>query len=141
MIHVIVSEHLNAVAGDVRALYDNPDNWKTLFPQTIKDAHVVRREDDVRVVEVDEIQGHLTNILRNVSPTRIEQRESTRRYDATFVNDFVPERGGMRYTLTASVSMKWPFRLLEPFMRPLLRARMRRYVVEPLKRAAEQDRA
>src|SRR5262245_17410316 len=137
MIHALVSEHVDATAVDVRALYGNPENWRMLFPGTIEGARVLRRDDEKTVVEVDHVEGRVTNILRDVSPTRIELRESKRRYDATFLNDFVPEGRGMRYTLTASVSLRWPYRLLEPFMRRLIRARLRRYVVEPLKRAAE----
>jgi len=60
-----------------------------------------------------------------------------RRYDATFVNEFTPE--GMRYTLTASVRLKWPYPLAAPFVKPLVLARMRRYVEDLLKVAAESE--
>ena len=43
----------------------------------------------------------------------------------------------MRFRFTASVRLKWPYRLAAPFVKPLVLARMRRYVVEPLKMAAE----
>jgi len=56
------------------------------------------------------------------------------------VNEFIPEGEAMRYTLTASVRLKWPYRLAAPFVKPLVLARMRRYVVEPLKAAAESQR-
>jgi hypothetical protein len=46
----------------------------------------------------------------------------------------------MRYRLTASVRLKWPYRLAAPFITPLVVARMRRYVVQPLKAAAETER-
>ncbi len=46
----------------------------------------------------------------------------------------------MRYTLTAAVRLKWPYRIAAPFVKPLVRARMRRNVVEPLKAAAEDER-
>jgi len=97
-------------------------------------------EGDTTVVEVDHIEGKAVNILRDVSPTRIELVEFKRRYDATFVNEFIPEGEGMRYTLTASVQLKWPYRLAAPFVKPLVLARMRRYVVDPLKLAAESER-
>ena len=80
----------------------------------------------------------MTNVLRHVSPTEIELREFKRRYDATFLNRFAPERDGMRYTLTAAVRIGWPYALAEPMLKPLVLARMRRYVVDPLKRAAER---
>ena len=140
MIDAVVSEHMNAPADRVRALYRDPDNWARLFPATIRGARVVRREGDTTVVEVDHVEGKVVNVLRDVSPTRIDLVEFKRRYDATFVNEFIPERQGMRYTLTASVRLKWPFRLAAPFVKPLVLARMRRYVVEPLKTAAESER-
>ena len=92
------------------------------------------------MVEVDHVEGKVVNILRDISSTRIDLVEFKRRYDATFVNEFTPEEEGMRYTLTASVRLKWPYRLAAPFVKPLVLARMRRYVVEPLKAAAESER-
>jgi hypothetical protein len=137
MIRVIVSEHLNARADEVRALYADPHNWAKVFSKTIRAARVLRRDAEVTVVEVEHVEGRVTNLLRDVSPTRIELREFKRRYDATFLNDFTPEGDGVRFTLTALVFLKWPYRLVEPLLKPLVLRKMRRYVVEPLKRAAE----
>jgi hypothetical protein len=139
MINAVVSVHVNAAADHVRALYRDPDNWAHLFPATIHGARVVRVEGDRMVVEVDHVEGKVVNILRDISSTRIELIEFKRRYDATFVNEFISEGEGMRYRLTASVRLKWPYRLAAPFAKPLVLRRMRRYVVEPLKVAAESD--
>ncbi|BDG05150.1 SRPBCC family protein [Anaeromyxobacter oryzae] len=139
MIYAVVTEHVNAPADRVRALYEDPGGWARVFPATIHGARVVRREGDATVVEVDHVEGKVLNVLRDVSPTRIELAESKRRFDATFTNEFVPEAGGMRYTLTAAVRLKWPWRLIAPFVRPLVLGRMRRYVVAPLKAAAERE--
>ena len=38
MIEAVVSEHVNAPADRVRALYRDPDNWARLFPVTIRGA-------------------------------------------------------------------------------------------------------
>lgn len=139
MIDAVVSEHVNAPADRVRALYRDPDNWARLFPATIHGARVIREDGDTTTIEVDHVEGKVVNILRDISPTRTDLLEFKRRYDATFVNEFIPEREGMRYTLTASVRLKWPYRLAAPFVKPLVVARMRRYVVEPLKAAAERE--
>src|SRR5215813_15221104 len=72
VINAVVSQHVNAPADRVRALYRDPDNWARLFPATIRGARVVRREGDTTVVEVDHVEGKAVNILRDVSPTRIE---------------------------------------------------------------------
>ena len=139
MIDAVVSEHVSAPADRVRALYRDPDNWARLFPATIRGARVVRKEGDTTVVEVDHVEGKVVNILRDISSTRIELVEFKRHYDATFVNEFIPEGEGMRYRLTASVRLKWPYRLAAPLIKPLVLRRMRRYVVEPLKAAAESE--
>lgn len=137
MIHAVVSAHVNAPAERVRALYEDAERWGELFPATIHAARVVRREGDTAVVEVDHLEGKVVNVLRRVSATRIELEEWKRRYHATFTNEFVPEEGGARVTVTAAVRLKWPYRLVAPLVKPLVVARMRRYVVEPLKAAAE----
>src|SRR5262245_52584543 len=62
MIDAVVSEHVNAPADRVRALYRDPDNWARLFPATIHGARVVRREGDTTVVEVDHVEGNVVNI-------------------------------------------------------------------------------
>ena len=49
MIDAVVSEHVNAPADRVRALYRDPDNWARLFPATIRGARVVRRDGDTTV--------------------------------------------------------------------------------------------
>src|SRR4030095_7412876 len=101
-------KHVNAPADRVQALYRDPNNWARLFPATIRGARVVRREGDTTVVEVDHREEHAVHILHYVSSTRIELVEFKRRYDASFVNEFISEGEGMRYTLTASVRLKWP---------------------------------
>ena len=144
MIRATVTQHVNAPADRVRSLYADPRNWAHLFPATIRAARVVRSDGIETVVEVDHLEGKVVNVLRSISPTRVDLHEFKRRFHATFTNDFVPEGDGMRYTLTASVRLKWPYRiaapLLRPLLRPLVRSRMRRFVVEPLKAAAERER-
>src|SRR5215470_13911110 len=139
MINAVVSEHLNAPADRVQALYRDPDNWARLFPATIHGARVVRREGNTTVVEVDHVEGKVVNILHDISSTRIDLVEFKRRYEATFVNEFIPEGEGMRYTVRAPVLLKWPYRDAAPFIKSFVLARMRGHGVEPLKAAAKQS--
>ena len=139
-IRAVVSEHVNTSPERIRALYEDPDNWPRLFPATIRAARVLRREEDTTVVEVDHAEGSVINILRHVNAMRIDLVEFKRRYEATFANEFIGEGNGTRYRLTAWVRLKWPYRLAAPLLKPLVLARMRRYVVEPLKTAAEAER-
>jgi hypothetical protein len=139
VIHAVVSEHVSAPANRVRAMYQDPSNWARLFPETIRGARVVRKEGATTVVEVDHVEGSVINILRDVSSTQIDLAEFKQRYDATFVNEFTPEGTGMRYRLSASIHLKWPYRLAAPFVKRYVLASMRRYVVVPLKTAAERE--
>ncbi|WP_242353496.1 MULTISPECIES: SRPBCC family protein [Anaeromyxobacter] len=139
-VRVTISTHIDAAAEQVLALYADPARWPTIFPATIVAARVVRAEGGELVVEVQHRrEGKVPNRLRQVSPTCLALEESKRRYDATFVSEFIPEPGGMRYTLHGAVRMKGAYRLLSPFLRPVMRAQMRRYAVEPLRAAAEQE--
>jgi hypothetical protein len=141
MIHAVALEHIAAPADRVASLYREPANWASLFPATIQHARAVRQDGDATVVEVDHVEGKVVNVLRPLSPLRFELTEWKRRYRAVFLNDFRPEAGGTRYTLTADVELRWPYRLLEPFVKLLVLSRMRRYVLAPLKAAAERGGA
>jgi hypothetical protein len=137
VIRAVVSVYVDAPVERVRALYATPEGWSRLFPATIRGARVVRRSGGVTEVLVDHVEGGVRNLLREVSPARFELVEWKRRYDATFTSEFLPEGRGTRYVLGAAVRLRWPYRLLAPFVKPLVVARMRRYAVEPLRAAAE----
>lgn len=139
-IHAAVSAQMNASANSVRSLYADPKNWKQIFPATISDARVVEEHERRTVVEVSHVEGPVINILEFVSPERIDLTEFKRRYTATFINEFLPEGIGMCFRITAQVRLKWPYSLLTPIAKPLVTSRMKRYVVEPLKAAAERAR-
>jgi uncharacterized membrane protein len=141
VIHATVSEHINAPVERVFALYANPDNWPSIFP-TIRSVRIVREAGEEQVVEVDHVsEGKVINVVRKISATQIELQEFKSRYDATFVNVFEPEPGGTRYTVSAEVRLKGLYRLAAPFVKPLVRKQMRRYVLAPMKTAVEKNNA
>lgn len=141
MIDATESIQIEAPAEQVAALYADVESWPRLFPATVRSAKVLRESPEEKAVEVDHVEGRVLNLLRPKSSTRFELDEFKRRYDATFVNAFVAEEGGTRYTLTAHVRLKGALRWFSPIARPLIRARMRRYVLEPMKAAAEHGPA
>jgi len=57
-------------------------------------------------------------------------------FHGRFINRFEPVGDETRFTIIAEISLKWPYRLLEPFLGPLVRRRLKNYVVSPLCRAA-----
>lgn len=129
--------HIDAPPERVAALYADVASWPRTFPATIRGARIVSETKGELRIEVDHVEGKVVNLLRRKLPTHFELEEFKRRYDATFSNTFEPERGGTRYVLTAQIRLKWPFRLLAPVVKPLIISRMRRFVLEPMKAAAE----
>ena len=113
---------------------------RKLFPATIRRAHVVRRDQHRTVVAVSHVEGKVINILQFISPTRIDLNEFRRSYTATFTNEFIPDGEGMCYRITGVICPRWPYKWLTPFLKPIVVARMRRFVGEPLNGAAERNR-
>ena len=138
MVTVTLAIHIDAPPEQVAAIYLDVANWHRTFPATIKAARVVRESLGEIFIEVDHVEGRVPNVLRPKSPTRIDLEEDKRRYHATFSNEFQAEGGGTRYSLDAHVQLKGANRLLAPLVGPLIRSRMRRFVLEPMKVAAER---
>ena len=90
-------------------------------------------------VEVDRrTEGAVVNVIRPLSPTTIALDEFKRRFDATFINRFDPIDDGTRYTVDADVRFRMPLAILGPLVRPIVKRRLRRYVLDPMRAAAER---
>ena len=119
-------------------MYRDYRGWPQLFPATIAGVRPVSAESDAVLLEVaHKREGPVVNRLRVLSSKGIELCEWKQRYDARFVNYFEPDELGTRYTLSAEITVKGAWRMLEPFMRPYVTRQMVRFVVEPLRRHAE----
>lgn len=125
-------------------VYRDVENWGKIFPATIAYAQVVRTGEHWQVIEVAHKQeGRVPNTLFNLSETEIGLVEHKKKFDAWFLNRFLPAaNGGTRCTIIGSVRLKGFYRLVTPLLRSYVRRqtveRMRHYVLEPLKSAAEQ---
>ena len=132
---------VHAPPARVAALYRDFTRWPELFPATIRGVRLVRAEPGRTEVEVDHRrEGAVVNVLTEVSPERVDLWESKRLYDGTFVNRFDPAPEGARdtlYTVRADIALKGAARLLGPILAPYVRRQIRRYVLEPVRRAAE----
>lgn len=137
MPHVEAAAIIHAPQARVAQLYRDFLHWPELFPATIRGVHVVRLEPDRTVLQIDHREGSVPNVLHEVSRERIDLWESKRRYDANFVNRFEPVPEGTRYTVSADVVLKGPARILAPFLDGYIRHQIQRYVLEPMRRAAE----
>jgi hypothetical protein len=125
----------------VIALYLDHAHWPRLFPATIRGVRFLRQAPGEIVVEVaHRDEGPVVNVIRPRPPHVVELEEFKRRFDATFLNRFDDTPEGTRYTVVAEVRLKPPFRVLAPFLRALVRRRVRRYVLEPMRAFAEAER-
>ncbi len=121
----------------VAALYADWTSWPRLFPATIRGVRLTRDEGATKVIDVDHVEGHVPNRMTVRSPTEIELEEWKKRYVARFSNVFEPAPEGARCVVTADVTLTGPLSVLAPIAAPFVRARIRRFVLEPLRRAAE----
>ncbi len=120
------------------ALYMDHAHWNRLFPATIRGTRFVKQTPGEIVVEVDHrTGGRVINVIRPLSPTEIALDEFKPTFDATFVNRFEAVAEGTRYVVDADVRLRRPYTILAPFVGGLVRRRVRRYVLEPMRVAAE----
>lgn len=148
--HAIQAQAGIAIAASpeqVAAIYRNVETWHETFSATIEQARITGTGDNYKQVEViHRMEGKVPNTLIFLSETEIVLEESKKRFDAVFLNQFLPlARRGTHYMITASITLNGAYRLLTPFLQGYVRRRaieqMSHYVLEPLKRAAEQPHA
>lgn len=120
----------------VRSLYAFYPGWPATFP-TITGVRLVGRRGSTQVLEVDHVEGKVTNDLTATVEHRIELRELTRRYDASFMIEAEPVRAGTRLTVRGDLQFKGPVRLMQPFLAPYARRQLHRLHLNAVKRRAE----
>jgi hypothetical protein len=95
-----------------------------------------------KTIEVDHAtEGKVINIMMMVSPHEIRLEEFKRRFDARFINRFEAAGQRTRYSIVAEVQLKGVARALSPLAPPIVRARLNRFVLEPMRAAAESELA
>ena len=138
MVHTVVSTEISAPPDVVAALYADYEGWPRLFPATIRGVRLLADDGQHKTIEVDHAtEGKVINIMMVVSPHEIRLEEFKRRFDAQFVNRFEAAGQGTRYSIVADVQLKGAARALAPLVPPITRARLNRFVLEPMRAAAE----
>ena len=138
MIHAVVSREINAPPGRLAALYADYEGWPQLFPATIRGVRLIADDGHCKTIEVNHVtEGRVINIMIVVSPHEIQLEEFKRRFDARFTNRFEAVGQGTRYTIVADVQLKGAARVLGPLVAPIARARLNRFVLEPVRAAVE----
>jgi hypothetical protein len=137
MVHTVVSAEFSAAPTLVAALYADYEGWPRLFPATIRGVRLLADDGERKTVEVDHAsEGKVINILVVVSPQEIRLEEFKRRFDARFINRFEAAGQGTRYSIVADVRLKGVAGVLAP-LAPIVRTRLNRFVLEPMRAAVE----
>jgi Polyketide cyclase / dehydrase and lipid transport len=133
---VEVTTTVQAPRQTVLDVYADYQSWPRLFP-TISGVRLLRREGPKLVLEVDHVEGKVVNELVVRPPDEIDLWEEKRHYDARFRNRFETVPGGIRFTVRGDIYLKGWARLLQPFLRGLVRRQMRRLQLQPVQAEAE----
>lgn len=123
----------------VAELYRDYQGWPRLFPTTIRGVHLVASDGRRTELEIDHREGKVPNVMILVSPHRVDLWETKRRYEGTFVNTFEAVPEGTRYSISADIKLKGVAQLLQPALGPYIRRQLIRYVLTPLREAAENN--
>jgi hypothetical protein len=112
-------------------------HWSQLFPD-VRGVRLLKRDQGRIALDVDhEMDGHVVNVIRQLSPYEIELDRRQPQFSAELINRFEPEGDATRLVVTANVRLKGPYAILGPFLGAYIRHRIRRLVLEPMRAAVE----
>jgi hypothetical protein len=131
-----VSAVVRAPAETVSGVYADYQNWSGLFP-TISGVRLVSSKGPRLALEVDHVEGRVSNELILRCPDDIDLWEVKRRYDACFRNRFVAIPEGTLFVVTGEIWLKGRARLLRPFLTGYIRRQIRRLQLRPVQARAE----
>lgn len=138
-VRLAVAAVIDAAPERVKAIFLDFALWPQIFPLTITGTHLVRRTPSMLTVMVDHRhEGQVLNVLTLHEAGVVYLEERKRRYDATFVNRFVPAQAGTRYVVEAEVRFKNAYALLAPLLGGVVRRAICRYTLAPIRAAAEK---
>ena len=133
---------IRAAPEKAAALYLDYERWPRLFPATIRGVRMLRERPGEITVEVDHrTEGRVVNVIRPESPTVIALDELKPRFAATFVNRFDASAAGTQYAVDAEVRFRGVYALIAPVLASIVRRRIRQYVLQPMRVAAEWGEA
>jgi len=138
-VHAEVADLVEAPPSRLMELYLDYKHWHELFPETIRGVRWIRTEGATTTLEVDHAKaGKVPNIVTVTGRNEIHLYEAKPHYEATFVNRFEPVPGGTRYTVVADVALSGALRALAWMAAPIVRARVRRFVLAPMRAAVRR---
>jgi hypothetical protein len=113
-------------------------DWPRTFSRTIAAVSPVTSAGEEQVLRVaHKSEGPVINILEARPDGTLRLREFKRSYDADFTFRSYPHPSGSVLRVHASVLLKGWLACLRPLAAPVVRARIRKYLLEPVRRSAE----
>jgi hypothetical protein len=139
VVHTIAARVIQAPPERVMDLYLDYPSWPRLFPRTIRGVQLLGEEGGRVRLEVDHVfEGKVLNVMTVISSNEIRLDEWKPRYEATFMNRFEAHPKGTRYSVFAEIALKGALWLLTPLAAPVVRSRLSRFVLRPVKAFAEK---
>lgn len=113
--------------------------WPRTFPSTIAAVNLIERSNKSITLQIlHRTEGPVINILNPDECGAVRLREFKPRYDAEFTFFSMPAQAGSTLHVHGSIWLKGPLAWLGCLLAPLIRRRMRRYLLEPLRVRAER---
>jgi hypothetical protein len=112
--------------------------WPDAFPATIQAVSLLSRTDSTLTLQVlHRIEGPVNNILRPNEDGAVRLREFKPRYDAQFTFFEGPAPAGSRLHVHGCIWLKGWRAWFGCLATPIIRRRMRNYLLEPIRTRAE----
>lgn len=133
---------IHADPSTVLGLLGSYSRWGELFPSTIHQARLVESANGQDVVEViHRWYGHIFNVVSRPSPDRMLIDEYKPNFCASFDLLCSPALHGSQVDALLNVGLRGWKTVFAQLIGPYARRQTRRYFLEPLKIAAEQEGA
>lgn len=130
------------VAADPAAACEvirNWADWPRAFPATIESVRLLKETGDSVTLQVlHKFDGVVINILRPDEGGAVRLGEFKPRYDAQFTFFASPAEPGSTLHVHGCIWLKGRLAWLGCLAGPLIRSRMRRYLLEPIRMRAKQ---
>lgn len=118
----------------------NWSDWPRTFPLTIQSVNLLSASENcLRLQVMHKAEGAVVNVLNSYRDGTIRLKEYKRNYDAEFLFFAEPAAGGSKLHVHACIFLKGGLGWFGCLAAPIIRSRIRKYLLEPLRARAEVD--
>lgn len=132
-----VSLTVQAPREELVHMYLDYERWTQRFPETFRDVRLLRQDADRILVQVDHGDGPALGTIKRISEYEIELAEREPRYSVKVFNRFERVGDATRCVIIMDLRLKGAYALIAPILSPVVRRRIERIFVDPVKSAFE----